>query len=242
MKPSIVVENIWKKVASEILQVEPSAIQINSDFPAKEIPNMPEETSSSISVMTYLLSKCCHEIQKKRFHSPLPLTAKKALPPSIKNKWNNENFSGIPFHAASFGSVVIEVELDPYTYMEKIKGLWMTVSCGQLFDKKAAERTLKLAIQQELLTLVENSKVKCESINLFFINSEETPGQIGELVHNTVPAAFASALSLALSTQITTLPVSQSLIYEEIKQREIEVKAEINQEQEALSNENTNEN
>ncbi len=242
MKPSIVVENIWKKVASEILQVEPSAIQINSDFPAKEIPNMPEETSSSISVMTYLLSKCCHEIQKKRFHSPLPLTAKKALPPSIKNKWNNENFFGIPFHAASFGSVVIEVELDPYTYMEKIKGLWMTVSCGQLFDKKAAERTLKLAIQQELLTLVENSKVKCESINLFFINSEETPGQIGELVHNTVPAAFASALSLALSTQITTLPVSQSLIYEEIKQREIEVKAEINQEQEALSNENTNEN
>jgi len=242
LKPSAVVENIWKKTASEIFLIEPSAIKINSEFPAKEIPNMPEETSSNISVMTYLLTKCCQEIQKKRFHSPLPLTSKKALSPSIKNKWNNETFTGTPFHAASFASVVIEIELDPNTYMEKIKGLWMTISCGQLFDKKAAERTLKLSIQQELLTLVENSKVECDNIHLFFIDSEESPGQIGELVHNTVPAAFASALSLALSTQITTLPVSQSLIYEQIKQREIETKAEIIQEQEASQNENTNEN
>ena len=54
----------------------------------------------------------------------------------------------------------------------------MTVSCGELFDKKAAERTLKLAIQQELLTLVENSKVECENIRIFFINSDSDSQRI----------------------------------------------------------------
>lgn len=232
LKPSSVVEAIWKKTVADILQIEPSAVKVNSVFPAKEIPDIPEETSSNISVMTYLLKKCCQEIQIKRFHSPLPLVSKKALPSSIKNKWDNESFTGIPFHAASFASVAIELELDPYTYMEKIKRLFMTVSCGELFDKKAAERTLKLAIQQELLTLVENSKVECESIRIFFINSEESPGQIGELVHNTVPAAFASALSLALSTEINTLPVSQSLIYDLIKEKREEKDEETDNEQE----------
>lgn len=222
MKPSSVVENIWKKTAAEIFQVETSAVKINSEFPAKDIPNMPEETSSNISVMTFLLKKCCLEIQKKRFHSPLPISSKKTLPASIKNKWNNDSFTGIPFHAVSFASVVIELELDSYTYMEKIKGIWMTVCCGELFDKKAAERSLKLAIQQELLTLVENSKLECENIRIFFIQSEESPGQIGELVHNTIPSAFSSALSMALSTRITTVPVSQSLIYDFIKERKIE--------------------
>ncbi len=242
LKPSVVVENIWKKTVSEILQVDSSAVHINSEFPAKDIPNMPEETSSNISVMTYLLKKCCLEIQKKRFHSPLPISSKKSISPSIKNKWNNETFSGTPFHAASFASMVIELELDPYTYMEKIKGLWMTVNCGELFDKKAAERTLKLAIQQELLTLVENSKLQCDTIKIFFVDSEESPGQIGELVHNTVPAAFSSALSLALSTHIDTLPVSQSLIYDLIKERENEADTEKKDNQEEQKNEDSNDN
>lgn len=240
IKPSSVVESIWKKKAAEILQIEPSAVSINSSFPASEIPNIPEETSSNISVMTYLLTKCCQEIQKKRFHSPLPLKSKKTLPNSVKSKWNNEGFTGTPFHASSFASAVIELEMDPYTYMEKIKGLWMTINCGQLFDKKAAERTIKLAIQQELTTLVENSTITTDNYHIFFINSEESPAQIGELVHNTIPAAFSSALSLALSTRISTLPVSQDLLYELIKQREIESKIEKNETIEETPDENSN--
>lgn len=240
-KPSNVVETIWKEICAKILDVEPSAVHINSVFPAKDIPNIPEETSSNISVMTYLLEKCCEDIQKKRFKQPLPLSSKKQLPPSIKNRWNDSTFSGIPFHATSFGSVVIELILDPQTYMEKIKGIWMTVNCGKLFDKKAAEKSLKLAIQQELNTLVSNSKVHCDSINISFIESQDLPGQIGELVHNTIPAAFASALSLALSSQISSLPVSQDYIYELIKQREIKKQEPENNESENPE-ENENEN
>lgn len=240
IQPSAVVQNIWKKTVAEILEVEPGAVHINSEFSVKDIPNIPEETTSSITVMTYLIQKCCEEIKKKRFKEPLPLKSKKQLPSYIKNKWNETTFSGVPFHAASFASVTIEIELDPYSYMEKIKGLWMTVDCGKLFDKKAAERSLKLAIQQELNILVSNTKVQCDNINITFIDSEETPGQIGELVHNTVPAAFSSALSLALSTQISSLPVSQSYLYQLIKQRESET--EDTEEQTENPEETANEN
>lgn len=226
IKPSAVVENIWKKTAGDILGLEASKIKINAEFPLSEIPNIPEETSSNISVMTYLLTKCCQDIKKKREREPLPLKSKKQISPSMKSKWNNSTFSGSPFHSASFASAVVEVEIDPYTYQEKIKGLWMTVSCGKLFDTKAAERSIKLSIQQELSSLVRNAKVECEEIRIFFIPSEDSPGQIGELVHNTIPAAFSSALSLALSTKISTLPVSQNLLYSLMKQRDAETETE----------------
>lgn len=237
IKPSPIVETIWKRAAADILETEPSNIKINSVFPADEIPNMPEETSSNISVMTFLLKKCCQDIQKKRFHDPVPIKVKKQLSPSQKNKWDNETFKGSPFFTTSFASCVVEIELDPYTYSEKIKGIWMVIDCGKLFDMKAAERTTKLAIQQELTTLVENQTVDYDSINIEFITSDNEPGQIGELVHNTLPAAFSSALSLALSTQINTLPASQSLLFELIKQREFE-----NIQEQKIKEESENEN
>ena len=222
IKPSPIVESIWKKTAASILETEPSAIKINTVFPSDEIPNMPEEISSNISVMTSLLKKCCIDIQKKRFHDPVPIKVKKQLTSAQKNKWNNDSFKGEPFHTTSFASAVVEVEMDPYTYGEKIKGIWMAINCGTVFDKKAAERTTKLAILQELTTLVENQTLQCDKFHIDFIESDKEPGQIGELVHNTIPAAFSSALSLALLTQINTLPVSQSQLFELIKLREFE--------------------
>ena len=224
IKPSEVIQDIWKSTASEIVQIPKQNIQINSDFPYNQIPEEPEDSSSSISIMNDLVKKCCNDIQKKRFHQPLPLTSKKSAVMSSKTKWDKEKFSGTPFYTTSFITTVVEVELDTYTYNEKIKGIWVAVDCGELFDEAAAMRTIKLEIQQELTMLVKGKTVPCDAINISFIQSSNKSGQVGGLIHNSLPAAFSSALSLALTTQLTEIPCTEDLLFQLIRDRTNEKK------------------
>lgn len=219
IKPSEVIQDIWKTTAAEILQISKQNIQINSDFPYDQIPERPEDSYSSISIMNELVKKCCMDIQKKRFHQPLPITAKRGGKLSPRNKWDKDSFSGTPFYTTSFITTVVEVELDTYTYSEKIKGIWVTMDCGELFDEAAALRTLKLEIQQELHMLVKGKTVPCDAINISFIQSSNHSGQVGGLIHNSLPAAFSSALSLALTTQLTELPCTEDLLFQLIRDR-----------------------
>ena len=228
INPSSVVQEIWKKTVAEVLQVDIKNVEINSDFELEEIPNSPEDSFSTIGIMNGLVRKCCLDIQKKRFYHPLPLSSKKSLSPRAKKTWDKEAFEGEPFISNSFATMAVEVELDPYTYTEKIKGIWMTIDCGELLDKDAALKTVKLEIQQELAMLVEGKNVSCDSCTIEFISSKNKSGQIGELVHNTLPAAFSSALSLALSTQLTKLPCTEKQLYNltQKSNEEIEVQSD----------------
>ena len=219
IKPSEVIQDIWKNTAAEILQIPKQNIQINSEFPYDQIPERPEDSYSSISIMNELVRKCCTDIQKKRFHQPLPLSAKRGGQTASRSKWNKDSFSGTPFYTTSFIATVVEVELDTYTYSEKIKGIWVTMDCGELFDEAAARRTLKLEIQQELNMLVKGKTVPCDAINISFIQSNNRSGQVGGLIHNSLPAAFSSALSLALTTQLTELPCTEDLLFQLIRDR-----------------------
>lgn len=219
IKPSDVVQGIWKKTASETLQIPVENIEIISDFPLAEMPKAPEDTFSTIGILNELVKKCCTEIQRKRFHNPLPITSKKSVNSVLKKSWDSENFTGNPFLTTASVSTIVEVELDNYTYSQKIKGVWIAIDCGEIFDEAAAMRTVKLEIQQELATLVQDKSLSYENLHIKFIESNNKSGQIGELVHNSLPAAFASAMSLALTTQITQLPVTEKQIYNLIKKR-----------------------
>ena len=219
IKPSDEIQKIWKKTAVEILQIPEDNIIVNSEFQIDQLPENPEDTVSSIGIMNELIRKCCLDIQKKRFHQPLPLTAKRSVPRTSKAKWNKEEFCGTPYLATSIASTVVEVELDTYNYNEKIKGIWVTIDCGEIFDQEAAIRTIKLEIQQELSMLVKGKTVSCSQVNISFVKSNNKCGQIGALIHNTLPAAFSSALSLALATQLNELPCTEDLLFNRIKNR-----------------------
>ena len=68
--------------------------------------------------------------------------------------------------------------------------------------------------------LVEGKTVPYENCTVEFIKSKNKSGQMSSLVHNTLPAAFSCALSLALATQLTKLPCTENQIFELIKDRE----------------------
>ena len=232
IKPSEGVQEIWKNTAAEILQIKKNNIIIDSEFSIDEISNAPEDNYNTISTLNELIKKACLAIQKKRFHQPLPISISKSSSSNSKKYWDKDTFSGTPFGPISLATTVIEVELDTYTYNERIKGLWMSVDCGELYDKTAALRALRLEIQQELSMLVKGKTIPCDNINISFIESKNKSGQIGELVRNTMPAAFSSALSLALATQVTKIPCTEKQLFELIKKRETRTEQIIQGEQE----------
>lgn len=214
ISPSSTVTSIWKKIASESLGLEESQIEINSDYAVTEETFMPESFCNDISIQAVLLKRACEDVRKKREKEPLPIVVKKTLSPAMKNQWNNKKFAGHPYQASSFGVAIVEVELNADTYQEKIKGIWIAVDCGEIYSIKAAESAVKLAIQQELERLVQDVIVPCENIRISFLASNETPCQIGKLVHNIIPAAFTSALSMALSKEVSHIPCTEQELYE----------------------------
>ena len=214
VSPSTTNSAIWKKIAAEILQIEMSNVSINPEYAATEETFMPENFYNDISIMSVLLKRACEEINKKRKTSPLPITAKKTITSAMKNQWKKEKFEGSPFQSAAFGTAIVELELNADTYLEKINGIWIAIDCGELLSLRAAESSVRLAIQQELERLVKDTRVSCEQIRISFLESKNPPCQIGKLIHNLIPAAFTSALSLALSTQVNRLPCTEQLLYD----------------------------
>lgn len=230
--PSSSVISIWKQIASSILNIEESQISINTEYAADSETFMPESFCNDISIMAVLLKRACEDIKKKLEKEKLPINVKKVLSPAMKRQWNAKKFSGHPYQASSFGTAIVEVDLNADTYQEKIKGIWIAIDCGKIYSIKSAESTIKLAIQQELERLVQDTIVSCDQIKISFLSSNETPCQIGKLVHNLIPAAFSSALSMALQKAVTHIPCTEQELYELTKNPE-------NTEEDENSEENT---
>ena len=236
LNPSQGIQEIWKKTAAEILKINKNNISIDSEYEFSDLPDTPEDAINSISTVNELIKKACQDIEKKRFNDALPITVKKSQPASLKKNWDSETFTGTPFGPSSLATAVVEVELDTYTYNERIKGIWIVIDCGELFDKGAALRAVRLEIQQQLEMLVEDKTIPCGNITINFIESKNRAGQIGDLVRNTLPAAFSSALSLALATQLTKLPCTEKQIFELIKKRETRIEKQNLQNAQSVQN------
>lgn len=224
MNPSSSVSTIWKQLASSILEIDQNQIIINPEYETTEETHMPKSFCNDISIMAVLLKRACEDIKKKREKEELPITVKKTLSPAMKKQWNNKKFSGHPYQASSFGAAIVEVELNANTYQEKIKGIWIAIDCGEIYSIKSAENTVRLAVQQEMERIVQDTIVCNDSINISFINSKETPCQIGKLVHNLIPAAFSSALSMALAKKVSHIPCTEQELYELTKSEQTQSK------------------
>ncbi len=216
--PSETILEIWKSSASEILGIEPKMIKVNSDFETKKAPFIPENFYSNISIMNQLLKKCCQGIQSKRFRMPLPIKVSKGISAAQKKQWNNDDFKGLPFHSTSFITAALELEFDPCSFKARLKNIWIVISAGKILLGKPAETRIKLSIHQVLSQIVENEMLDCAKISVSFVQSESEPAQIGGLIKKCLPAAFSSALSQALGSDIPSLPIKTDSLFKIISQ------------------------
>lgn len=216
LQPSASTLEVWKNTAAQILEIDPKQIKLNSIFDINEDLSVPENVYANVSVMTYLLKKCCQDIQSKRFRKPLPITSTKGFTSAQKKVWNKEKFSGSPFFLSSFGAVVLELEINPYTYKIYIKNVKAVLNAGKIGIPKIAENSVKLSIQHALTELVVDENLHCDQISVSFVQSDNGPTQIDGLISRILPAAFTSALSQATGHEINTIPVKPQHFFKEM--------------------------
>ncbi len=211
--PSKSIENIWKKTVSEILDIPVENVKISSHFTDSNEPSVPETLNDNISIMTQLLTKCCNAIQKQRFRHPLPISITRAFTSSRKNKWHPESMTGNPFYSNSLGACVAEIEIDPCTFIEKIRGIYLTIDGGKILSPYEAELTVKTNVQKVLSSFHKEIELDVQNIQVTFLKSEEEPKQIGELVYNLLPAALGTAISNAFSHTIHHIPLELDSVF-----------------------------
>ena len=195
------------------MNIEEKNIKLDTEFDKLDEPEQPDSVAGNISILTQLVKKCCSTIQKQRFRQALPITVTKKLSKSKNSTWNKEIFSGTPYYTFSWGSAVVEVELDPIVFSVRIRNIWLTIDIGHILDIKQAKQSILRNIADILSNLVEGQPLKPEKIHISFLESDSEPKQLGELVYNILPAAFANAVSLVLNKTITKLPLSGDTIY-----------------------------
>ncbi|MBQ0161982.1 MAG: xanthine dehydrogenase family protein [Treponema sp.] len=218
--PSNSTLEIWKNTAAQILEMDPKQVKLDPNVDIKEDQPVPETISSNLTIMTYLLKKCCLDIQSKKFRKPLPISAGKGLTATQKKLWNKEKFAGVPFFTNSYGLCDVEVEVDSSTYKIKIKKINVIINAGKIVLPSIAENSVKLSIQHTLSELIQGEILECNKISLTFITSENPSTQIDGLISRIVPAAFTSALSQAIGKEISNIPVKTENIFKELSANE----------------------
>lgn len=71
----------FARAAAEVFDVDSSQIRFSGDSTDDFAPSGPETLSASLTILLPLLEKCCKTIQRQRFRSPLPITARKTYRP-----------------------------------------------------------------------------------------------------------------------------------------------------------------
>jgi hypothetical protein len=219
-QPSLSIQGIWISIASKLLDIPPGQISIQSNFEPGHEPVLPEQVYSNISIMTQLLKRCCDAIQKARFRDPLPIKVKRSVTHTQKKAWDEEKFSGQPFHSVSSAAAVIELELDPFTLRENIRGIWLAIDGGEILAVKQAEATLTRTIQDILSSFVKNDFTDAQKINISFLQNTDHPRQIGDAVYTILPAAYTNALTQAVSFDVHALPIEPDTIFRFITERD----------------------
>lgn len=227
---SYALHQIWRRMVQESLGVDPDDVKIPTISTGEGIDSGPSTFSRGIAIVTKLLEDCCDLIKKKRFRSPLPLSAAKTFHLPRTNPWDDAAFSGDPFLFQAWASAVVELRVDPLSLSPEISGIWMAVDGGRILDEKEARRTLEIETSQAVGWAIrerlayENGLIPRSRFAAYRIPSTcdlpspvirflETGGRrpvkgIGELALSCIPAACAAAFGQALGTPVREIPFS----------------------------------
>jgi CO/xanthine dehydrogenase Mo-binding subunit len=220
----------WKTLAAKILGVEELRIS-RTGVSGKPLPEAgPACLSRSIAVITGLVEKACVAIRKQRFRNPLPITVRRYYHAGRARAWDQYPCDENAFSPLSWGSAVVEAEIDPVEYVPRIRGIWMALEGGTILAEDRARKSLANSAIQALswamkektgytggrITALPYPLPRMEEapkVGIDFLWSEGKPGGIGELPFYTVPAAYVQALSQALDYPFQAYPAGSGDIW-----------------------------
>jgi CO/xanthine dehydrogenase Mo-binding subunit len=204
---------VWLRIAAAELDISPEHIKIQSDLEYGKNRCIPDQAFDDVGVMVQLLRKCCEAIQKQRFRTPLPIKVLRSISTAQRKMWSQAEFRGAPFFNTSSAAAVVELEVDPYTYRDTIRNLWLAIDCGEILVAEEADRTIKKAVRNVLSGLGKSDDFNPENIHISFVKNNSEAYQIGGLIYRILPAAYSNALGQAISGSIPELPLQANTLF-----------------------------
>jgi CO/xanthine dehydrogenase Mo-binding subunit len=222
-----------KIIAARELGIDENQVRIVTEG-IRAVNSGPACLSRNIALVSRLVERSCAAVKKQRFRDPLPITVRRFYYPAKAKAWNTETlYDENSLSCLSWGCAVVEAEIDPVEYLPKVRGIWLAVDGGPIVSEHRARKTLTLFSTQALNWAARESisyrdgiippeqirdyplppLEEIPPIHIDFQWSEGTPRGIGELPFNTIPAAYAQALSQALDHPCTKLPVRSADIW-----------------------------
>ena len=231
---------IWHSLAAKTLGVEKIRIATKAEMPKNVPESGPASLSRGINIITELVEKACIAIRKQRFRDPLPITVHRYYRPSTIPSWNDmsieEKIDKNALGCLSWGSAVVEAEIDPVDYIPRIRGIWLCIDGGTILSEKIAKKSISTATLEALSwamqekVVYQNGRIDERSvkeysiqtddyppINVDFLWSEGKSRGIGELPFALIPAAYAQALSQALDCHFNHYPVDTGDIWKAVQ-------------------------
>ncbi|GHV45221.1 aldehyde oxidase [Spirochaetia bacterium] len=242
--------HIWGNIASEILSIDAGKVRVLSRNSSQSPDSGPASLSRNVTILTKLVERCCLAIRKQRFRDPLPITVQRSSRP-LRNPGLEEMFP-VPggklldagsLSQLSWGTAVVEVEIDPTEYAPKIRGAWLGIDGGKILSETRARRSIKASCVQALgwasrerLEYVEGriTRDQIDAYNIprpadippihidFLWNDTVDPKGIGELPFSCIPAAYVQAVSQAMDHPFESIPLGAQEVWEAGKLRKRE--------------------
>lgn len=215
-------EGVWKETAGKTLGIETERIEVLPPDTSQSPDSGPSTFSRNVTVVNTLIARACQTIARKRFRAALPIEVKRSFAPARLGRFSLDLGGGEPFASLSWGAAVVETEVDAITFESQVRGIWMTVACGRIYDDAAARKTIENGIFHGLWWCASNHGSSREPrvytlppITIDFLDAagRPTPGGIEELAGNVIPSAYVSAVAQATGRYFDTLPITPELIY-----------------------------
>jgi CO/xanthine dehydrogenase Mo-binding subunit len=223
----------WQTMAQEILGVDPSRIRFTGN--TMDAPDAgPGTLSRNISSVSRLIVKCFAAIRNQRFRNPLPITVKRS-DGSGKAQVSGKNAYSEAFAYPGWAAAVVEVEIDPVSFLPISKGIWLAVDGGKILNERRARLTLKTGVIQALgwasreqlcyqkgkipigcyrnYDIPAPEEIPPIAVDFIWSNTAIHKG-IGDLPFCCVPAAYVQAVSQAMDHHFEKIPLGVKDIWD----------------------------
>jgi CO/xanthine dehydrogenase Mo-binding subunit len=215
--PSPKVAILWKGLIAKELGLERDNIAFCCTNTSEMIDSGPNVLCQDIERASFMITRCCTAIKSKRFQEPLPITESVFSRSAITNP-------NVMFSSGSWGVIILELEVNTISLEVEIRQIWCNIAFSQIFDRKLLIGKLRHIIMMSLHecgSVFSYGKNQEPSIKITVTDQAGTtsPGSVDSALRGMILAAYSSALSQALNSEVCSLPVKGDNIIQYVNVR-----------------------
>lgn len=138
-----------RKIVAQTLDI-PSTDVLYDNPDTDRVPDSgPTVASRTVMIVGFLLKKAAQRL-KEEWVKATEVEVKEVYKQPEYIRWDQKKFEGDAYPVYSWGTNVVEVEIDPLTYEIRVRGIWGVYDIGTAIDKQIIQGQIEGGVNQGL--------------------------------------------------------------------------------------------